>query len=315
MKLPRLNVQLSAPNPGKQVADAVRVATKVTQLAQKGVTDAFQGTVTVAKAVCDPCSANTQDDGKQYVVDGATGQPREYDPAIDGEALVYENGILNSKEDSLHAARALSAATGKPVVVTYNSSEGFVPDVMQSVLDKFDPFGVVHSNHATDTQAELMYQDAANDHPRTYVAHSQGAIVTRDAVVRTHARLYGEKFSDTLKRTHDPVRAHREAQRYADEKMQKNVRVITAGGAAQAWPPYANVTHITNTGDMVPNLFGQSVLFDPVETAHLLLPGWVPLPHGDRADVVVVDERTDPRQGFPGHSFEGVYLDDVAKVV
>lgn len=227
----------------------------------------------------------------------------------------YENGIMNSKEGALASGLALSKKTGRPVVVTFNSSEGLVPDLAQCVLDKVDPLGLVHANRAADSQAELMYAAASSDHPQTFVAHSQGAIITRDALIRTHARLYGEKFTETLKRTHDPLRAHLEAQRYADDKM-KNVRVITAGGAAQVWPPYANVTHVTNVADAVPNLFGQTVLLDPVETARELLPPGAPLPDGDRPDVVVIDRPTDPRDGgFPGHSFEGVYLDEVAKKV
>ena len=272
--------------------------------------------LTPPRAVLD--TESKKSDGKMTVVDAQTGQTRPYDPARDTDVVFYQNGINTTEAGAESNGMELSRQTGKPVVVIYNATEGGPLDTLQGALDKIDPFGAVHNNAATDAESEAMYQAAKSGKKTHFVAHSQGAIIDRNALVRTHARLYREKFGESLARTHDPVRAHLEASRYADDSMQ-NVHVVAAGGASVAWPPYANVDHVNNVADPIPNLFGQNPLFDPRETlrettgvdAPVLdrLPGQK---NRDRTDVVYEPVSTG---GFPGHSFEQGYADDVAKKI
>lgn len=285
----------------------------------KKLQDAFD---TVKKAMTPPGvvldTESQKHDGQAMVVD-ANGQTHPYDPATDTDVVFFQNGVLTTEQDATENGQALSQQTGKPVVVVYNARQGAPLDGLQTALDKVDPFGLVHSNPATDREAEAMYQSAKNGKKTHFVAHSQGAVIDRDALIRAHARLYREKYGESLARTHDPIRAHLEASRYADGQMQ-NVHVIAAGGAAVAWPPYANVDHVNNVADPIPNLLGQNTAAaDPRATLRALtgidaafldrLPGQK---GRDHTEVI-----NDPKLtgGFPGHSFQKVYVDDVAKKV
>lgn len=321
----KLSLQLTPPSLGsvkqaarqaQQVADA---ATGPLRAAAGKVGDAFERAAVALKppsVILD--TESKKNDGKAYVVDAQTGETRDYDSARDTDVIFFQNGVLTSEDGAKENGMVLSKKTGKPVVVVYNAREGAGLDGLQTGLDKVDPFGLVHSNPATDRTSEAMYQSASTDHPQHFVAHSQGAIIDRNAVVRTHARLYREKYGEVLARTHNPVRAHLEASRYADEKIQ-NVHIVTAGGAAVAWPPYANVQHVINVADPIPNLLGQNVLCDPRQTLRELTGVDLPFldaPVGqsqrDRTDVI-----NEPKLsgGFPGHSFQEVYADDVADEV
>lgn len=315
-RLPPFPAVRSLTRTAEQTAKAV---TRAVNRASVDVADTFDRAAQKAQPPGFVLDTESQKaDGKATVVDAETGESRPYDPARDTDVVFFQNGVLTTEAGANENGMALSRKTGKKVVVVYNARQGGPLDALQTGLDKVDPFGLIHQNPATDTEAEAMYQSASSGKPTHFVAHSQGAIIDRDALIRTHARLYREKYGESLARTHDPIRAHLEASRYADEKIQ-NVHIVAAGGAAVAWPPYANVDHVNNVADPVPNLLGQNTLGDPREAlreltgldapALDLLPGQG---QRDRTDVINEPVVTD---GFPGHSFEAVYCDDVAKKV
>jgi hypothetical protein len=250
-------------------------------------------------------------DGETWVVyvdaEGNT-CTRPYDPAQDGDAIHYTNGMCTSRETTNADATALSQRTGRAVVVTYNARNGFGPDLLQSIADKADPFGLVHPNPATTVSSEAMYRAASRGERSDFVCHSQGGIILRNALVRAHCRLYCDEYARVLRDTRNPVQAHRQAQRYADDRIAK-IHIVTAGGAAWVWPPYANVEHVSNVADPIPNAFGQSVLLDPRQTFRELFGydvAW--LPQNDDVEVVA-----DPPSGtnLAGHSLRQTYLDDV----
>lgn len=316
MRLPKLP---SAPAVLPPLTRAVETAHKVAQATTGKLHDAFEQVKSAAKpprVLLD--TESKKSDGKMTVVDAQTGERRPYDPARDTDVVFFQNGINTTEEDATENGLELSRKTGKPVVVVYNATEGGPLDTLQGALDKVDPFGAVHNNAATDAESEAMYQAAKNGKKTHFVAHSQGAIIDRNALVRTHARLYREKFGESLARTHDPVRAHLEASRYADESVQ-NIHIVAAGGASVAWPPYANVDHVNNVADPIPNVFGQNTLLDPREllreTTGVDAPVLDRLPgqkNRDRTDVI---HEPVMAGGFPGHSFEKVYADDVANKI
>jgi pimeloyl-ACP methyl ester carboxylesterase len=260
---------------------------------------------------------NLAHDGKTYVVFDKNGDGQitpdeieERQPGADEDVIYYTNGINTSRSKGLEHAQALSQQTGKPVVLTYNATTNFGLDIFQTALDKADPFGLIHPNPATDTQAEQMYQAALGDEQVEFVGYSQGGVITRNALMRAHTRLYTERFQEVLRETGNPIEAHQRASQFADQRIQ-NVHLTNAGAAAWAYPPYANVDFISNTQDIVPNLLGVGVLMDPRETVREVFGldfEW--LPTNDRLDVV--HERGEgPPVG--GHDFLAVYVDDVAK--
>lgn len=268
-------------------------------------------------------------DGKTYVVTDRNGNGKvdpgeveERQPGEDEDVIYYTNGMNTSRDAAHEDAAALSAKTGKPVVVVFNATEGsglgFIADVGQCALDQVNP---LNPNPATKTDEELMYQAAKGDKEQTFVAHSQGGIITRNALMRVHLRLYSEKFMETLKETKNPVESHLTAWNFANEKIQ-NVHIITAGGAGWAWPPYANVDHVVNTADPIPNFFGQMFLLNPRDAVQEItgqdvewLPGGT-APYNENESVDVVhDPPDDWLAGFPGHSFQDVYLDTVVEHV
>lgn len=313
MRLPKLGT----------IAPVVTQAVRTAETVKQATTGKLQDTFEKAKAALTPPrilldTESKKSDGKMTVVDAQTGETRPYDPARDTDVVFFQNGINTTEQDATENGLELSRQTGKPVVVVYNATEGTPLDGLQGALDKVDPFGLVHDNKATDAESEAMYQAAKNGKKTHFVAHSQGAIIDRDALIRTHARLYREKYGESLARTHDPVRAHLEASSYADERIQ-NVHIVAAGGAAVVWPPYANVDHVNNVADPIPFLFGGYTWADPRES--LRDTTGIDAPVLDRLPGQGVRNRTEVLNepvvsgGFPGHSFEKVYADDVAKKI
>ncbi len=318
MRLPKLP---SAPAVLPTLTRAAQTAEKVAQATTGTLHDTFERVKSAAKpprVLLD--TESKKSDGKMTVVDAQTGERRPYDPARDTDVVFFQNGINTTEEGANENGMELSRKTGKPVVVVYNATEGTPLDGLQGALDKIDPFHLafIHDNKATDAESEAMYQAAKNGKKTHFVAHSQGAIIDRNALIRTHARLYVEQYGTSLRATHDPVRAHLEATRFADERIQ-NVHVIEAGGAAVVWPPYANVDHVNNVADPIPFLFGGYTWADPRES--LRETTGVDAPILDRLPGQGLRDRTDVLNepvlsgGFPGHSFEEVYADDVAKKI
>ena len=197
-------------------------------------------------------AASKQADGRQFVVQ-PDGSVEEYDPEVHGDlpdAIRFTNGVYTRLEGAQGDAAALAAREGKPVLLTYNASDGFVSDVAQAGIDKLEGespavafalglaegLGVASPDKATMALADEMVAAAKGDGEVDFVGYSQGGLITRNALLRAHTRLYTEKYAEELQRTGDPLAAHRAADRFAAERMQ-NVHVVTAGGAAWSWPP------------------------------------------------------------------------------
>jgi hypothetical protein len=246
-------------------------------------------------------------DGEVWVVDASAEPPdSQREVGADEDVIYYTNGMMTPPKQAKAQAEELSRRTGKPVVLVYSAREGFVQDVLQGTVDKLDPFGLVNHNPATDAEADLMYQAAKNGEERHFVAHSRGTIVTRNALMRTHARLYSEYFVANLRAGQNPVQANAAAMRHANDDMQ-NIHVVSAAGAAWSWPPYANVDHISNVQDPIPNAFGLNVLCDPRETFFELFGQEIDwLPTSDRLDITNENDAS----GI-GHDFTTGYLDDI----
>jgi hypothetical protein len=157
-----------------------------------------------------------------------------------------------------------------------------------------------------------MYAAAKSGEQKEFVSYSRGTIVARNALVRTHARLYTEYFVEAVRNGDSPLQAHRRADRQANADMQ-NIHLVTAASAAWAWPPYANVEHVSNATDPIPTFLGQTALSDPYELVFELFGVEIQgLPTRRDQDVVV--ESPNDGSGI-GHSFTGTYLEHVVETL
>ena len=120
----------------------------------------------------------------------------------------------------------------------YKRQNGFVPDVAQAGGDRISLPG----NAATNTLTRLMTQAAQSSGPVHVAAHSQGGIIT----------------SDALQQTKDNLRAQGMSAAQVEQTMSR-FDVQTFGGAAASYPSGPNYTHVIHPGDPVSGPLGMGL--------------------------------------------------------
>lgn len=151
------------------------------------------------------------------------------------ETVIFVNGQGTTPTGLEDDLQDLAETTQKNVVAVYNATEGNVAeDTIDSLLGKF---GI--DNPATQTTADLVYEQLENGEDVHLVAHSQGAIIVSEALSEVRRRYEAQGLS--------------EAQ--IDAKL-ANVTVETFGGAAQTYPDGPTYVHYVNQADFVPRELG-----------------------------------------------------------
>jgi hypothetical protein len=150
-----------------------------------------------------------------------------------GKAFLV-NGIMTDAKLHLSDMQHL-ANTGLEVVGIRNATEGFFPDLTQSVQDKLRFPSV--ENKATSTVTKLILEAVEKKEPLLLVGHSQGALII-SAALRSAADSLGHLS--------------------AAEKQRalSSIRVETYGGAAATYVNGPKYEHFVNRRDLVPMLTG-----------------------------------------------------------
>ncbi|WNG19011.1 hypothetical protein [Cystobacter fuscus] len=199
--------------------------------------------------------------------------PEGQEPNAPRPTVFFTNGILTNSADQAKAAQQLANQTGANVVCVHNGTGGFVPDVAQAGGDRLSLPG----NAATNTLTNLMTQAARSGQPVHVAAHSQGGIITSDALQQTKDNLRAQGMSATQV-----------------ERTMGNFQVETFGGAAASYPSGPRYTHVIHPGDPVSGPLGMG---QPANAARALASG----------QRVVVAPNPGPIYGdpFQNHGFSG----------
>ena len=161
--------------------------------------------------------------------------PEGQDPNAPRPTILFTNGILTNSADQAKAAQQLANQTGANVVCVHNGTNGGVLDVAQAGGDRLSLPG----NAATNTLTNLMTQAARSGEPVYVAAHSQGGIITSDALKNTKENLSAQGLSAAQV-----------------EQVMGNFHVETFGGAAASYPSGPEYTHVVHPGDPVSGPLG-----------------------------------------------------------
>jgi hypothetical protein len=193
------------------------------------------------------------------------------------ETLLYINGINTTKDAQFDSLQNIANTTGSKVVGIHNSTEGFVSDLKQCVLDKLNK----GSNPAVDSAADTIYQEIKAGRDIHVLAHSQGGLVTSRALSEVSRRL---RIEDGMSKAQA-------------EKVLSHVKVETFGAAAGHYPDGPKYVHYINQADPVPTLVGLGISIDK----------WNPTLHAGKG--AQVNHFTEPYLNpINAHSFDNVYL-------
>lgn len=75
-----------------------------------------------------------------------------------GKPVIFVNGMLNSPEDHMKSANALSLMLGSPVIGVYNRKDGFWRDLFQCISDKAQMTSMQTSDLHTNDQWIRVYE-------------------------------------------------------------------------------------------------------------------------------------------------------------
>lgn len=193
--------------------------------------------------------------------------PIKTDDSTSDHLIVAVNGIRTTLREQRADLQALAEASGDRVVGVHNATGGFVPDMAQALMDKdarlqslfvdvFDRASIklgrsaskpplvgkhpaVQSNPATKTLTNLVWQQVVEKGGTIHLlAHSQGGIITANALAEVSRRLRVEQQLSP-----DEV-----------ERVLSRCTVETFGAAVHSYVNGPKYMHYLNTHDWVPFL-------------------------------------------------------------
>jgi hypothetical protein len=158
--------------------------------------------------------------------------PVQPSPGVEpsGETIYYVNGMNTSADFQSGTAQMMADQTGANVINIRNGTNGFATDVSQCADDMIDR----SNNPATDTLSDAMYQHAMSGQPMNVVAHSQGGLITDNAVEQTKERMVQEGMP--------PEEA---------ERRLGVINVRTYGAASPGYESGPSYQHMAHPGDLV----------------------------------------------------------------
>lgn len=115
-----------------------------------------------------------------------------------GSVIYFINGINTTHDEAVAIASAIGAKFGRPVRLIYNQTHGMDLDLVESAYDRtwvFAPLlpGNPQVNKATRKLARVLFSSTG---PVSLISHSQGCIITRNALVIADA--YHSDIKDRL---------------------------------------------------------------------------------------------------------------------
>jgi hypothetical protein len=140
-----------------------------------------------------------------------------------------ENGnICDAMQDIADTACA-------EVVGIYNATNGMLADLAECVENIQ---GSSVSPATMTLYADVMRKLVADDEPIDIYAHSQGGLITQEALTRVRDSLFVKYKGDTA----------------AVDRAMSRIRVRSFGTAEKGWPAGPQYTHLRNTNDPVPHV-------------------------------------------------------------
>lgn len=147
------------------------------------------------------------------------------------------------------AAKGAALGAGKEAALEKASTNGMVQDVMDC-LDNLNSAGTEAS---VMTQSEVWVDALSKGEHVEIYAHSQGGLITREALVQTRKELAAKKGNELIRSGHSVEEADAMASDYADNQM-KNVTVNSFGTLESDLPPGPKYNRMTNASDPVPEV-------------------------------------------------------------
>ena len=169
---------------------------------------------------------------------------------VGGPAGVAAGAAVGAaKGAAFGAAKGAVLGGGKEAVLEKASTSGMVQDVMDC-LDNLNSAGTEAS---VMTQSDDWAESLKNGESVQIYAHSQGGLITREALVRTKKILYAQKNNELVQAGRSEDEADEMAKKYADERMNK-VTVNSFGTLESDLPPGPTYNRMTNASDPVPEV-------------------------------------------------------------
>lgn len=151
------------------------------------------------------------------------------------ETVIFVNGQGTNPASFGDNLQQIANATGANVVGVYNATAGLPLDTLQSLGDKLN----LSNNRATETTANLIYDQITQGNDVRLLGHSQGGLIISEAIEDVSNRLRADG---------------RSAQEV--ERLLGQITVETLGAAATTYPDGPNYTHYINQADFVPRELG-----------------------------------------------------------
>ncbi len=176
-----------------------------------------------------------------------TGVAASQVPGANGrETVMWVNGIRTSAADHQDTLRMLEQQGGTRAVGLYNATEGMLRDTLQVSADRNEntqraagTFQGPSRNAATNSLADSLVNHLnTSQEPLHLMAHSQGGVVTANALYQARQRL---------EQQHGAARA---------DEMMGRLNVETFGGAARNYVDGPRYTHWINDSDNVTGNMG-----------------------------------------------------------
>lgn len=167
--------------------------------------------------------------------------PSEIPGANGRENVMFVNGIQNTAADHQDTLRLIEGQGGTRAVGLYNATDGFGWDALQVRADRAEntqraagTWQGQTRNAATRSLSDSIVNHLNNTQdPMHLMAHSQGGVVTANALYDARQRLTQQ---------HGAARA---------DEMMGRLQVETFGGAARNYPDGPQYTHWINNSDTV----------------------------------------------------------------
>lgn len=150
------------------------------------------------------------------------------------ESIYYVNGINTNKKAACKTAKILARATCSKIIPIYNATAGMGGDLHESLQN----IKRTSRAPATRTLTEDLYEKLTqtNVEPVTIFAHSQGGLVTQEALKSLYARLVIVYGPDNA------------------TELLGNIKVKSFGTATDGWIKGPVYEHYVNTADPVPKV-------------------------------------------------------------
>lgn len=213
--------------------------------------------------------------------------------------VMYVNGINTEPQAACDTMSEIANSRCVEVVGVYNATFG-IPQDLVDCKNNIDRAGREASAHSqAGLIARMLREDPSQ--PVTIFAHSQGGLITQEALSECSKSLKRSRREDFVRQGMDGKEAKRRANDEVKEMMGR-VDVYSFGTAERDWPPAGESLHqFTNRADPVPKVIDQvqksrGVNVEPenlVERHSFEKPAWDPI---------------------DSHSMDSVYLPELNKV-